>query len=43
MKLARETEVDGFFWDEPHYAYPKAYASITGGAGTTGPAAAPSA
>ena len=33
MKLARETEVDGFFWDEPHYAYPKAYASITGGAG----------
>ena len=19
-KLARETEVDGFFWDEPHYA-----------------------
>ena len=33
MKLARETEVDGFFWDEPHYAYPKSYASITGGAG----------
>ena len=33
LKLARETEVDGFFWDEPHYAYPKAYASITGGPG----------
>ncbi len=33
MKLARNTEVDGFFWDEPHYGYPKAYASITGGAG----------
>ena len=33
MKLARETTVDGFFWDEPHYAYPKSYASITGGAG----------
>ena len=33
LKLARETEVDGFFWDEPHYAYPKSYASITGGAG----------
>ena len=33
MKLAKETEVDGFFWDEPHYAYPKSYASITGGAG----------
>ena len=33
MKLAQGTEVDGFFWDEPHYAYPKAYASITGGAG----------
>ena len=33
MRLARETEVDGFFWDEPHYAYPKSYASITGGAG----------
>ena len=25
--------MDGFFWDEPHYAYPKSYASITGGAG----------
>lgn len=33
VRLARETEVDGFFWDEPHYAYPKSYASITGGAG----------
>jgi len=33
VKLARETEVDGFFWDEPHFALPKSYASITGGAG----------
>ena len=33
LKIAKNTEVDGFFWDEPHYAYPKAYASITGGAG----------
>ena len=33
VKLAQETEVDGFFWDEPHYAYPKSYASITGGPG----------
>lgn len=32
-RLARETEVDGFFWDEPHYALPKAYASITGAQG----------
>ncbi len=32
-KLTRETEVDGFFWDEPHFALPKSYASITGGAG----------
>lgn len=32
-KLAAETESDGFFWDEPHYALPKGYASITGGAG----------
>lgn len=31
IKLARETEADGFFWDEPHYALPKSYASITGG------------
>ena len=22
LKIARETEVDGFFWDEPHYSYP---------------------
>ncbi|MDY4186245.1 MAG: hypothetical protein SOX77_00110 [Candidatus Borkfalkiaceae bacterium] len=33
VKLARETEIDGFFWDEPHYSYPKSYASITGGSG----------
>ena len=33
MKITKETEIDGFFWDEPHYAYPKSYASITGGAG----------
>ncbi len=32
-KLADEVEADGFFWDEPHYALPKSYASITGGAG----------
>lgn len=32
-KLAVEVEADGFFWDEPHYALPKSYASITGGAG----------
>lgn len=31
LKLARETAADGFFWDEPHYAFPKSYASITGG------------
>ena len=23
LKLARETEVDGFFWDEPHYSLPE--------------------
>ncbi len=33
LTLARETETDGFFWDEPHYAFPKSYASITGSAG----------
>ena len=33
LTLARETNADGFFWDEPHYAFPKSYASITGGAG----------
>ena len=33
LTLAAETEADGFFWDEPHYALPKSYASITGGAG----------
>ncbi len=32
-RLAGEVEADGFFWDEPHYALPKSYASITGGAG----------
>ena len=32
-KLAFEVDADGFFWDEPHYALPKSYASITGGAG----------
>lgn len=32
-KLAHEVDADGFFWDEPHYALPKSYASITGGAG----------
>lgn len=32
-KLADEVDADGFFWDEPHYALPKSYASITGGAG----------
>ncbi|MBY5959173.1 hypothetical protein KUV50_13555 [Membranicola marinus] len=32
-KLAKEVDADGFFWDEPHYALPKSYASITGGAG----------
>ena len=33
LKLAEETEGDGFFWDEPHYALPKSYASITGAGG----------
>jgi len=33
QRLAREVDADGFFWDEPHYALPKGYASITGGAG----------
>ncbi|MCS2890522.1 hypothetical protein NXY11_22005 [Parabacteroides faecis] len=32
-KLATEVDADGFFWDEPHYALPKSYASITGGPG----------
>ena len=31
VTLARETSPDGFFWDEPHYAFPKGIASITGG------------
>ena len=29
--LAAEAGADGFFWDEPHYAFPKGIASITGG------------
>ena len=29
--LASEAGADGFFWDEPHYAFPKGIASITGG------------
>ncbi len=33
LKMARETDADGFFWDEPHYALPKSQASITGGPG----------
>ncbi len=33
LKVAKNTDVDGFFWDEPHYALPRAYASITGGVG----------
>ncbi len=33
LTLAREAGADGFFWDEPHYAFPKSYASITGGTG----------
>lgn len=32
-KLATDVPADGFFWDEPHYALPKSYASITGGMG----------
>lgn len=32
-KLATGVDADGFFWDEPHYALPKSYASITGGPG----------
>ncbi|MFA9478760.1 hypothetical protein ACERK3_10675 [Phycisphaerales bacterium AB-hyl4] len=33
LTLAGETNADGFFWDEPHYALPKSFASITGGTG----------
>lgn len=33
LSLARETNADGFFWDEPHYALPKSYGSITGSGG----------
>lgn len=33
QKLAHEVDADGFFWDEPHFALPKSYASITGGPG----------
>lgn len=32
-KLAEYVPADGFFWDEPHYALPRSYASITGGVG----------
>ncbi len=31
LTLASEAKPDGFFWDEPHYAFPKGIASITGG------------
>lgn len=31
ITLAAEAGADGFFWDEPHYAFPKGIASITGG------------
>ena len=31
VTLAKEAGADGFFWDEPHYAFPKGIASITGG------------
>ena len=31
LTLAKEAGADGFFWDEPHYAFPKGIASITGG------------
>jgi len=31
IKIAKETEIDGFFWDEPHYALPKSYATLMGG------------
>lgn len=31
LSLAQEAGADGFFWDEPHYAFPRSYASITGG------------
>ena len=27
LKIARETEIDGFFWDEPHYFLPKTYSA----------------
>ena len=33
LKLARETEIDGFFWDEPHYKMPNHYSSLIPGAG----------
>ena len=33
LKLARETEVDGFFWDEPHYALPNHASSLINGGG----------
>lgn len=31
LKIARGTEVDGFFWDEPHYAYPERISTFGGG------------
>lgn len=33
VRLAETSGADGFFFDEPHYALPKSYASITGAAG----------
>lgn len=33
VKLAQETEIDGFFWDEPHYALPRANVTVSYGAG----------
>ena len=41
LTLAREAGADGFFWDEPHYAFPKSYASAA--RARTGPAVARSA
>lgn len=36
VKLASETEVDGFFWDEPHYALPKNIASAANAGSASG-------
>jgi len=33
IKIARETEIDGFFWDEPHYALPNHASSLNTGMG----------